>query len=64
MEKLLNRAVAYMKTCYQHILSAVLITLLVFIVHGDDLEILVNEALQTEAQPRSFNTFFAGFLLI
>ena len=64
MEKLLNRAVAYMKTCYQHILSAVLITLLVFIVYGDDLEILVNEALQTEALSHVLLIpFFAGFLL-
>ena len=64
MEKVLNRAVAYMKTHYQHILSAVLITLLVFIVYGDDLEILVNEALQTEALSHVLLIpFFAGFLL-
>jgi len=46
---LLNKAVVNIATYYQHILSALLIMVLVLIVYGQDLEILMNEALQTEA---------------
>ena len=52
MEKVkhvLNKTAANIKTYYQHILSAALIVLLVLIVYRQDLEILVNEALQSEA---------------
>lgn len=66
MEKVwhvLNEAVAYIKTYYQHILSAALIILLVLIVYGHDLEILLNEAVQTEALSHVLLIpFFAGFL--
>jgi len=67
MEKarhLLNKTVADMKTYYQHIFSAILILLLVFIVYGQDLEILLNEALHSEALSHVLlMPFFAGFLL-
>jgi len=67
MEKVrhvLNKAVVNIKTYYQHILSAALIMLLVLIVYGRDLEILLNEALQSEALSHVLLIpFFAGFLL-
>ena len=67
MEKakhLLNNAVMNIKTYYQHIFSAILILLLVFIVYGQDLEILLNEALHSEALSHVLlMPFFAGFLL-
>ena len=66
MEKtrhLLNKAVAIAKTYYQHILSAILIIILILIVYGQDLEILSNEALQSEALSHVILIpFFAGFL--
>lgn len=52
MEKtshMLSKPVANIKTYYQHVLSTAFIILLVFIVYGRDLEILIKEALQTEA---------------
>ena len=45
----LKRGFVLIRTYYQHILSFVLIALAIFIVYGSDLEILVNEALQSEA---------------
>ncbi|MEA2089938.1 MAG: exosortase/archaeosortase family protein [Thermoproteota archaeon] len=63
IQHLLNKAVANIKTYYQHVLSAALIILLVLIVYGQDLEILVNEALQSEALSHVLLIpFFAGFL--
>jgi len=58
-----SKAASTIKTYYQHILSAALIMLLVLIVYGRDLEILVNEALQSEALSHVLLIpFFAGFL--
>jgi len=66
MEKLkhvLSKVVVNIKTYYQLILSATLITLLVLIVYGSDLEILVNEAFQSEALSHVLLIpFLAGFL--
>lgn len=66
MEKIsraLNKAVAYTKSYYSHILSAALIVVLILIVYGRDLETLVNEALQNEGLTHVFLIpFFAGFL--
>jgi len=60
----LNKAVANVETYYQHILSAALIMLLVLIVYWQDLEILANEALQSEAISHVLLIpFFVGFLL-
>ena len=67
MEKakhVLNKTAANIKTYYQHILSAALITVLILIVYGHDLEILLNEALQSEALSHVLLIpFFAGILL-
>lgn len=67
MEKakhVLNKTAANIKTHYQHILSAAFIMLLVLIVYGRDLEILFNEALQSEALSHVLLIpFFAGILL-
>lgn len=67
MEKvrcLLNKAVGNVKTYYQHIISITLIMLLVIIVYRQDLEILMNEALQTEALSHVLLIpFFVGILL-
>jgi exosortase len=67
MEKVnnaLSEAAANVKIYYQHVLSAALITLLVSIVYGNDLTILVNEAVQSEALSHVLLIpFFAGFLL-
>ena len=67
MEKakhVLNKTAANIKTHYQHILSAAFIMLLVLIVYGRDLEILMNEALQSEALSHVLLIpFFAGILL-
>ena len=58
-----NKTAANTKTYYQHILSAALIMLLILIVYRHDLEILMNEALQTEALSHVLLIpFFAGFL--
>jgi exosortase/archaeosortase family protein len=60
----LNKGVLNIKTYYQHVLSAALIMLLILIVYRADLEILVNEALQTEALSHVLLIpFFVGFLL-
>jgi len=64
IRRLLNKAVGNMKTYYQHIISITLIMLLVIIVYGRDLEILMNEALQSEALSHVLLIpFFAGILL-
>jgi exosortase len=67
MEKtkhVLNKTAANIKTYYQHIISAAFIVLLVLIVYGHDLEILMNEALQSEAFSHVLLIpFFAGILL-
>jgi len=67
MEKakhVLNKTAANIKTYYQHILSAAFIVLLVLIVYGRDLEILMNEALQSEALSHVLLIpFFVGILL-
>lgn len=58
------KAVANIKTYYQPVLSAALIMLLILIVYGHDLEILMNEALQSEALSHVLLIpFFVGFLL-
>ncbi|MDH5788427.1 MAG: exosortase/archaeosortase family protein, partial [Candidatus Bathyarchaeota archaeon] len=66
MEKIrseLSKAVMNMKTYYQHILAAVLVIAAVLIVYGRDLEILMNEALQSEAFSHILLIpFFAGYL--
>jgi len=67
MEKvrhMLSKATANIKTYYQHILSAALIMLLALIVYRQDLEILANEALQSEALSHVLLIpFFVGILL-
>ena len=61
--KALNKVAANIKSYYQLILSAILIAVSVLIVYGSDLEILVNEALQSEALSHVLLIpFFAGFL--
>ena len=66
MEKakhVLKKTAANIKTHYQHILSGILIMLLVLIVYWRDLEILLNEALHSEALSHVLLIpFFAGFL--
>ena len=60
---LLGKAVVNIKSHYQHMLSAASIMLLALIVYGQDLEILMNEALQSEALSHVLLIpFFAGFL--
>jgi len=67
MEKVrytLNKVVADIKTYYQHILSAALIMILILIVYRQDLEILANEASQSEALSHVLLIpFFVGILL-
>jgi exosortase/archaeosortase family protein len=61
---MLSKATANIKTYYQYILSAALIILLVLIVYRQDLEILANEVLQSEALSHVLLIpFFFGFLL-
>jgi exosortase len=61
--KVLNKAAISISCYYQFILSAILVMLSVLIVYGSDLEILVNEALQSEALSHVLLIpFFAGFL--
>lgn len=61
---LLHITVENIKVHYQKVLSATLIVLLILIVYGQDLEILMNEALQSEALSHVLLIpFFLGFLL-
>ena len=66
MEKLkqgAKQSLATAKKHYQHIVSAVLLTLIVLIIYGNDLGILANEALQSEALSHLLlMPFFAGIL--
>lgn len=66
MEKIkkgLGNGITKARTHYQYILSAALVAVLIFIVYGNDLEILANEALQNEALNYILlMPFFAGFL--
>jgi len=60
---MLKKAVATAKKYYQYILSAALIMLLVSIIYLKDLEILANEAFQSEALSHILLIpFFAGIL--
>lgn len=59
----LNRFSQTVKTYYQHIFSATLLFLSIFIVYGQDLQILLNEALHSEALSHLLlMPFFAAFL--
>ncbi len=59
----LKNALTAVKKHYQQVLSFALILLAIFIVYGNDLEILANESLQNEAFSHVLLLpFFAGFL--
>jgi len=63
-KSILMQTVAMLKAHYQHILSAVLIITSILVVYGNDLTILVNEALQSEALSHILLIpFFVGVLL-
>jgi exosortase/archaeosortase family protein len=60
---MLKKTTQTLKHYYQFIVSAALITILILIVYGQDLQILANEALQNEALSHTLILpFFAGIL--
>jgi exosortase len=67
MEKVryvVTKTATKIKAYYQYILSAVLITVVILVIYGRDLEILANEALQNEVLSHIIMIpFFVGFLV-